>query len=113
MSRRVISDATAKQLIRKLNRRMGAVSVLTRDPQSLSWPAIPLQGLISALPMCLLILSDGRWEYWVLSIGILVLWSLVEVYNAGLNRRIDALVELLQQEGMLHTQLPPDSAQEV
>lgn len=112
MAKRLISEAEAKRLIKKLNRRMGAISVLTRDPQSLSWPAIPLQALIGGLTVGMLAFSDGRWEYWVFSIGIIALWSLMEVYNAGLNRRIDALVELLQQEGMLHAELPPGSVQE-
>ena len=109
MARRVINDTEAKQLVEKLNRRMGAISLLTGGHFSLQ--AWLIQTGVFLLATGLLYFSERR-EDWLLFVVVGALVTLVEIYNAAVNRRIDALVELLRQEGMLHAQLPPDSVQE-
>ena len=112
MAKRLISDAAAKCLIEKLNRRMGALAILTRDPRGIAWPAWLFQVLLSVVAVFSVTPPNEGWRPWLLLITVCALWGLMEVYNTGLNKRIDALVELLQQEGMLHTELPPDSVPE-
>jgi hypothetical protein len=113
MSKGVLSDVEAKLLLKKLNRRMSAISVLTRGRLTITW----YTGLLVLL---IWILIGAGWMWWedvsdarkgyLLLMVITVLLGIVETYNANLNKRVDALVELLQQEGILHPELRPDSA---
>ncbi len=118
MSKGVLSDAEAKLLIQKLNRRMSAIAILTPGPWRIPWSVALLEFLIT-------VLVGVPWVYWeeasdrhvrfLLSMVTLLIMAallgVIEIYNANLNKRIDALVELLQQEGMLHPELRPKSAE--
>jgi hypothetical protein len=110
MSKRVPSDAEAQLLMEKLSRRTSAISVLTRGPLRAQWHVGLLQMLLWG--------SVGIGMYWGEAGGyllppiIMALLFIMEAYNANLNKRIDALVELLQQEGMLHPELRPDATKE-
>ncbi len=109
MSRQVISDAEAKRLLKKLNRRMGAISLLTDG--HFSWQPWLAQIVITAVMIGWLYFSERR-EDWLLFIVVLALLTLMELYNAALNRRIDAVVELLQQGGLLESKIPPGNVDE-
>ena len=114
MSKGVLSEAEAELLMKKLNRRMSAISILTRGPQGAAWPVIWLQILMwISIGVCWWIFwggdSDVRMLYPLLPVIMVLLW-IMETYNANLNKRVDALVELLQQEGMLRPELRPESA---
>ncbi|MEN6336436.1 MAG: hypothetical protein ABFE01_19450 [Phycisphaerales bacterium] len=106
MAKRLINDEDAKHLITKLNRRMGAIAFLTGG--HLSWQGVIAQVAVFALWAVWLYFSARR-EDWLLSMVVWALWGLIETYNAGMNRRIEALAELLRQNGMLRTELPPSS----
>ncbi len=109
MSRQVISDAEAKRLLKKLNRRMGAISLLTGG--HFSWRAWLVQTVISGVMVGWLCFS-GRREDWLLFVIMLALLSLMEIYNAALSQRIDAVVELLQQAGLFENKVSPDIAEQ-
>jgi hypothetical protein len=109
MARRVINDVEAKHLIEKLNRRMGAIEFLTGE--HFSWQVWLVESVVIVL-MTVWLYVSGRREDWLLYTVVLALCWLVPTYNAGVNKRIDALIELLRQEGMLHTEVPPGSDQE-
>ena len=109
MSKRPISDAEAKRLVNKLNRRMGAISLLTDG--HFSWQPWLAQIVITAVMMGWLYFSERR-EDSLLFVVVLALLTLMEFYNAALNRRIDAVVELLQQGGLPESNIPPDKVNE-
>ena len=109
MSRRVISDADARRLVDKLNRRMGAISLLTSG--HFSWQVWLIQSVVAGVTVGWLYPS-GRREDWLVFIAMLALLSLMELYNVALNRRIDAVVELLQQAGLLERKVSPDEVEE-
>jgi hypothetical protein len=116
MSKHVLSDTEAELLMKRLNRRMSAISVLTRGPREAPWSVILLQGLLwISIGVCWWIFwgedPDVRILYPLLPVIMVLLW-IMEIYNANLNKRVDALVELLQQEGTLHPELRPESAKE-
>ena len=106
MARRVINDVEAKHLIEKLNRRMGAIEFLTGG--HLSWQVWLAESVVFVLMTGWLYIS-GRREDWVLYTVVLALAWLVGTYNAAMSKRVDVLIKLLREEGMLRSELPPGS----
>lgn len=112
MSKRPISDAEAKRLVNKLNRRVGAISLLTSGHFSWRpWLVVGVEIAITPVMVVWLYFSERR-EDWLLFIVVLALLTLMELYNVALNRRIDAIVELLQQGGLLESKIPPGKVDE-
>lgn len=109
MARRVISDADARRLVNMVNRRMGAITLLTSG--HFSWQAWLIHGIAYGAAAGWVGIS-GRKEDWLLFCILLAILTLLELYNTALNRRIDAATELLQQAGMLDIGLPAGSVPE-
>jgi len=111
-----LSEIEARLLLEKLDRRTRAIVVLRGKLRRFSWPMFLLEILFAGTLIGLMEVCDGGQGYllpWVLvGVAILALLGIMETFVARLDRRIDALVELLQQEGMLRPELPPERAQE-
>ncbi len=111
-----LSDTEARLLLEKLNQRTRALAVLRSELRRFSWPMFLLEILFAGALIGLMEVCDGGQGYllpWILvGVAVLALLGIMETFVARLDRRIDALVELLQQGGMLRPELPPERAQE-
>jgi hypothetical protein len=111
-----LCEVEARLLLEELNQRTRAMAVLRSKPRRLSWPMFFNHMLLAGAMIGLMELYDDRQGYLLpsilIAVGVFALLDIVEAYDARLNKRIDALVELLQQEGMLRPELPPERVQE-
>lgn len=111
-----LSDTEARLLLEKLNQRTRALAVLRGRLCRFSWPMLFLQMVLAGAMTGLVGLHDGGRGDLLSSIAVVVailaLLGIMDTLAARLERRIDALVELLQQEGMLRPGLPPERAPE-
>lgn len=99
----VPSDAEAKALLRRLSQRTRLLALARgRTRPSFPWCVIAVVVVTLALMAC-------PWEISDRTADLLFLVALVFVLAAdstNLNKRLDALAQLLDQEGLLQDELP-------
>jgi hypothetical protein len=90
-----VKELEEKFLADKINRRAALLSIIAGNPLKASWPGIVVGCLFLVIGLSAL---GETYSYFMLLCGIL---EIVGVYVCIINRRIDALVDLLEQDGML------------
>jgi hypothetical protein len=99
-----LSDAESKLVFDRLSRRARLLKSLRHNPLRSPWYLIPYNafffGLASMLGV-LLVWSQGSTLAILAGLAGVGLVTTIELHIAATNRRIDSLIELLQQERVL------------
>jgi hypothetical protein len=105
------NNVNAELLLAKLNRRTKLLTRTKRTPWRMAWDDISCVVIILVIYGGGFVLTsakhgdaEGLWMN--LSPIVLALAFLIQAHVNCLNARVDALVELLQEEGMLASTLP-------
>jgi len=104
----VLSDVESELLFDKLNRRARLLKSLRRNPLRSPWYLIPFNALFFGLSGVLIALwfaSEGSGLVFLAGLVAMLLATTIDLHIVATNSRIDTLVELLQQEGMLQSTL--------
>jgi hypothetical protein len=104
-----LSDAEAKLLIAQMTRHDDLFAILARSPVRSPWFQVLPHMILGWAVTFYVIYTVRHGAIWQGLAFIAIIGSLVAVtalYAAGLDKRVNALVELLQQEGLLRRQLP-------
>ena len=107
MKQVLAKESEAGTLLAKMNRRDKLLDVAKRGRRVLSWSALNIHWAIFGVTAYLFIsqvifaeeIKWGNTQYLYIGLGVLFLFLLYQ--NANTNQRLDALVELLEEENLL------------
>jgi hypothetical protein len=108
-----LSDVESKLLFDKLNRRAKLLKSLNRNPLRSPWYLIPCNALFFGLIMVMTVLwvqSNGSRLVFLAGLLGMGTIAMIDLHIAVTNSRIDTLIGLLQQEGVLGN--PPAASHE-
>ncbi|MEN6337474.1 MAG: hypothetical protein ABFE01_24740 [Phycisphaerales bacterium] len=112
---KTMSDLTdrlkAKIVLEDLSRRTRLLGVLRRDRGSPWWVGIIPDALLAFGVLLVLRSLPSDQAVAILLLGA-ALWRLMSNYTEGVHKRIDALIELLRQEGSLKREIAPPREEE-
>lgn len=100
-----VNETKARLLLEELNRRNRWFSILRGNRGSSPWAALVpgFCGLFAAVSIWWFFDSG---QVTAILMLVMALSGFMGIYADGVHRRVDALIQLLQQEGMLQSTLP-------
>lgn len=102
---RPLTDLETRLLLHDLSRRTDLLALLRRSPHSFSWHGTAI-GVVIFFAMVALLNLFSLGQAVVLIVLIFAFGGLVEIHTQTVHRRVDALIKLLRQEGLLDSTLP-------